>query len=114
MHSAAKIVRVEIKHTRRSRGRLMVRKSREALRKALIFLARKPWALLRPEPSKSSQRAPNRWAAANQSAKDTIHSQYLSPQSRQRSSGATFVPMMEPTHLGDRDDPPGFWRLDGA
>ena len=52
--------------------------------------------------------------AASQSAKDTIHSQYLSPQSRQRSSGATFVPMMEPTNFGDRDDPPGFWRLDGA
>ena len=47
-------------------------------------------------------------------AKDTIHSRCLSPQSRQRSGGATFVPMMEPTNFGDRDDPPGFWRLDGA
>ena len=44
----------------------------------------------------------------------TIHSRCLSPQSRQRSGGATFVPMMEPTDFGDRDDPPGFWRLDGA
>jgi hypothetical protein len=31
-----------------------------------------------------------------------------------RSGGATFVPMMEPAHLWDRDDPPGFWCLDGA
>src|SRR5215471_1643548 len=30
------------------------------------------------------------------------------------SSGATFVPMMKPTHRGDRDDSPGFWRLDWA
>ena len=30
------------------------------------------------------------------------------------SGGATFVPMMEPTDLGDRNDSPGFWRLDGA
>ena len=28
--------------------------------------------------------------------------------------GATFVPMMQPAHLWDRDDPPGFWSLDGA
>src|SRR5262245_5085502 len=28
------------------------------------------------------------------------------------SSSATFVPMMKPTHLGDRDNSPGFWRLD--
>jgi hypothetical protein len=26
---------------------------------------------------------------------------------RRGSSGATFVPMMEPAHLWDRDDPPG-------
>ena len=30
------------------------------------------------------------------------------------SSRATFVPMMKPTHLGDRDDSPGFWRSDWA
>src|SRR5262245_18172397 len=30
------------------------------------------------------------------------------------SGGATFVPMMEPTDLGDCNDSPGFWRLDGA
>jgi hypothetical protein len=30
------------------------------------------------------------------------------------SSGATVVSMMKPTHLGDRDDSPGFWRLDWA
>jgi hypothetical protein len=30
------------------------------------------------------------------------------------SGGATFVPMMQPTHLWDRDDPPGFWCLDRA
>ena len=30
------------------------------------------------------------------------------------SGGATFVPMMEPAHLGDRNDSPGLWRLDGA
>ena len=27
---------------------------------------------------------------------------------------ATFVAMMEPAHLGDHDDPPGFWCLDLA
>jgi hypothetical protein len=31
-----------------------------------------------------------------------------------RSGGATFIPMMEPTQLGDRHDPPGFWCSDGA
>jgi hypothetical protein len=30
------------------------------------------------------------------------------------SGGATFVPMMEPTHLRDRHDPPGFRCLDIA
>ena len=30
------------------------------------------------------------------------------------SGGTTFVSMMEPTHLRDRDDPPGLWCLDGA
>jgi hypothetical protein len=33
---------------------------------------------------------------------------------RRGSGGATFVAMMEPAHLWDRDDPPGFWCLDGA
>ena len=33
---------------------------------------------------------------------------------RRGSGGATFVPMLEPTDFGDCDDPPGFWRLDGA
>jgi hypothetical protein len=71
--------------------------------------------LLWPSPSsKSQQRSPNRRAVWDQSAKDAIHRWCLSPQSRRRSSGATFVPMMEPTDFGDRDDPPGFWRLDGA
>ena len=30
------------------------------------------------------------------------------------SGGTTFVTMMEPAHLWDRDDPTGFWCLDGA
>jgi hypothetical protein len=30
------------------------------------------------------------------------------------SGGATFVTMMKPAQLWDRDDPPGFWCLDGA
>jgi hypothetical protein len=30
------------------------------------------------------------------------------------SSGATFVTMMEPAHLRDRHDPPGFWCLHRA
>jgi hypothetical protein len=32
----------------------------------------------------------------------------------ERSGGAPFVPMMEPTDFGDRHDLPGSWRLDGA
>ena len=55
-----------------------------------------------------------RQAASNQSAKDTTHSRCLNPQPRQRSGGATFVPMMEPTDFGDRHDPAGFWCLGGA
>src|SRR5215467_1966905 len=44
MHSAAKIVRVKIKaHTAESRKAADQRKSREALRKDMVFRARQPW-----------------------------------------------------------------------
>ena len=94
----------------------MGRERHEALRKAVIFLARQPLrniALARALPNGSSE-PQNRWAASNPSAGDSIHRPYLSPQSRQRSSGATFVPMMEPTNFRDRDDAPGPRRLDWA
>jgi hypothetical protein len=48
----------------------------------------------------------------------TIHSRCLSPQSRQRSGGATFVPVMEPTDSGIATIRPAsgawaerFWRI---
>jgi hypothetical protein len=51
---------------------------------------------------------------SNQSAKDAIHGWCLSPQTRQRSGGATLVPMVKPAHLGDCNNAPCVWWLDRA
>src|SRR5262249_52573247 len=104
-----------LKHTRRTRGRL-IRKSREALRRAVIFLC--PTAvgvtLLWPEPFQIVAASSKQMGGIESISQGHDSQPVLSPQSRQRSSGTTFVPMMEPTNFADRDDPPGFGRLDGA
>ena len=117
MHSAAKIVRAKIKaHTAESRKAADQRKSREALRKAMVFRARQPWRNV----ALARTLLPNRSAHLETDGRPRINRQGHDSQPVPESAVAAafrrreFVPMMEPTNFGDRDDPPGFWRLDGA